>query len=155
MKKTLALIAAVVMSACSSGGDDDGTPNYPNPGEPNDSIGTATQMTPGIPVVATISTEADYDFYKFTVPSGGATVNFQTFDSGGTSCDLGGNSVDPVVAVYAATDLTYPEAQSDDSGINWCEDFNVTLPAGTNYVVVRAYPGVPLPMIYTLKVNIL
>jgi len=146
MKKTFALAVAAFLAAC---GSDSSAPT-PDPGEPNGSIAEATQMTPGTPVVATITGPTDYDYFKFTVPAGGATVLFQTFDQGGTSCDLANDSVDPFVEVYNTAGSLV--GWSDDSGINWCEDFSLTLAAGTNYVAVSGYP--PYPFVYTLKVTI-
>ncbi len=154
MRKALPIVAAAVVSAC--GGGSSSGPTTPNPGEPNDTIETATPLTMGTPVVATSSAGTDYDFYALTVPSGGATVRFQTFDQGGASCDLAGGTVDTFVEVFDAsgTLLTW----SDDSwpGPNGtgtrCEDFTWSLPAGASYVAVSGYP--PYPFVYTLVVTI-
>jgi hypothetical protein len=43
-------------------------------------------------------------------------------------------------------------AESDDSGLIWCEDFDVTLSEGTNYVEVGGWQ--PIPFVYTLKVSL-
>jgi hypothetical protein len=150
MKKILALVAAALVSACSGSKSDSGGGNT-NPGEPNGTIAQATQMTLGTPIVGTVSTESDLDVYKFTVPTSGATVRIQTFDQGGVNCDPTNESVDTKVVVYDTAGNKVTE--SDDSGLIWCEDFNVTLGAGTNYVEVSGWP--PIPFVYTLKVNVL
>jgi hypothetical protein len=160
MKKTFALFAAAVVSACSGSSRDSTTspaaPIAPNPGEPNETLATATPLTPGTPVVATISSGTDLDSYKFTVPSGGATVHFQTFDQGGTACDPAHAGVDPVVEVLDAsgTSLWYEDdSPSVPTAQPYCEDFTVHLDAGTNYVVVSGWE--PFPFVYTLKVDVL
>jgi hypothetical protein len=147
MKKILAVVAAALVSACS--GSDKASDGNSNGGEPNDTIGQATSMTPGAPIVGTI-TESDLDVYKLTVPTGGATVNIQTFDQGGVDCDPTDEAVDPKIVVYDAAGNKV--AESDDSGRIWCEDFDVTLAAGTNYVEVSGWP--PIPFVYTLKVSV-
>ncbi|HET8542087.1 MAG TPA: hypothetical protein VFL83_19575 [Anaeromyxobacter sp.] len=161
-KKTLAIVAAAVVCAC-GGGKDSGSPagdpnagdpnaGEPSAGEPNGSMVAATPLTLGTPVVATLPDVNDYDFYKFTVPARGATVHVQTFDQGGTGC----NSVDTYVEVYDSTPVSDPidawVTDSDDTGINTCEDFTVTLPEGTNYVAISGWSGFPFS--YTVKVSI-
>lgn len=147
MKTRLAILLAAALSACSGGGGD----QTPASDEPNDTIAQATALTPGTPVIATISTESDVDWYKFTVPAGGANVRFQTFDEGGVTCDPNHGAVDPFIDVYdAATTFV---AHDDDGGVPpFCEDLTVALPAGTNYVKVGGYP--PVPFNYMLKVTI-
>ncbi|HEU4384923.1 MAG TPA: hypothetical protein VFR85_15685 [Anaeromyxobacteraceae bacterium] len=147
MKRTLALVAAVVASACGGSGKDGGNAT---PGEPNDTIAQATPMTLGTPMVGSISTQADVDVHKLTIPPGGATVRIQTFDQGGVDCDSTNEAVDTKIVVYDATGATV--AESDDSGLVWCEDFNVPLAAGTSYVAVSGWP--PVPFGYTLKVAV-
>lgn len=149
MRKILALVAAALVSAC-SGSSNDGAGGNANPGEPNDTIAQATQMALGTPIVGAISTPSDLDVHKLTVPTGGATVRIQTFDQGGVDCDPIDESVDTKVVVYDAAGSEV--ARSDDSGLIWCEDFEVALAAGTNYVEVSGWP--PIPFTYTLKVGI-
>lgn len=148
MKRIMAVAIVAMLAGCGGGG---GSKNDGNPGEPNDSTGTATPAALGTPVVATISTVTDYDYYKITVPAGGATVNIQTFDQGGVACDAAGDTVDTWVDVFDAsgTWLTF----SDDSGLNFCEDFTVALPEGVAYVAVSGFP--PYPFLYTVKIRIL
>jgi hypothetical protein len=147
MNKTMsALACAALLAGCSSGDDDGGS--FPNPGEPNETLATATALPLGTLIAATIANDADYDFYKFTLATA-ATVHIQTFDGGGTSCDLANDSVDPFVEVYNSSQSWV--TLSDDSGINWCEDFTVFLPAGTNYVAISGFP--PYPFVYTLVVT--
>ncbi len=159
MKRTLAVVAAALLvAACGSGSDS--APSYPNPGEPNDTIQTATPMTPGTPVVATMGSAVDYDFYSFTVPQGGAYVRFQTFDESGVTCGTAGTyNIDTYVDVFDANGT--PVGSADDTAViggsaTYCEDYTPTnpLPAGTNYVAVSTYPGLPV-FVYTLKVTIL
>ncbi|HEY6002363.1 MAG TPA: hypothetical protein VIV57_05760 [Anaeromyxobacter sp.] len=149
MKKILAMVAAALVSACGGSSKDGGTPNT-NPGEPNNTIAQATQITAGTPILGTISTDADVDVHKLTVPSGGATVHIQTFDQGGVNCDPTNETVDTKIVVYDGAGTKV--AESDDSGLIWCEDFDVTLGEGTNYVEVGGWP--PIPFVYTLKVSI-
>lgn len=154
MKKIAALIASAVVSACDGAGD---APAPPDPGEPNGSVETATPLTPGTPVVATISATTDADYFRFSVPAGGASVRVQTFDEGGATCGLASAPLDTYVEVFdpAATPLLDCDAvpsPCDDSGVGWCEDVTVVLPAGTSYVAVSGYP--PYPLVYTLVVTI-
>ena len=158
MKKTLAIAAATLLAACGSGSDS--SPSLPNPGEPNDTIATATPMTPGTPVVATMGSAVDYDFYAFTVPQGGAYVRFQTFDQSGVTCGAPGTyDIDTYLDVFDSGQNWV--ANSDDSAVingvsTYCEDYTTAnpLPAGTNYVAVSTYPGLP-EFVYVLKVTIL
>ncbi len=150
MKSTLAPLAAAALVACSGGSG--ASPAYPNPGEPNDTLAQATQLAPEAPILATSSSEADYDFYAFAVPAGGATVRFQTFDETGATC----NGVDTFVELYdpAGQRLTWSDdswAGPDGRGSR-CEDFTFALPEGTAHVAVSGYP--PYPFVYTLVVSI-
>jgi hypothetical protein len=153
MKKTLALLAAACALAC---GGSSSSPTLPNPGEPNDILAKATPLTLGTPIVATSSSETDFDFYAFAVPPGGAAVRFQTFDESGVSCDPINDLVDTYVELYDASGTRV--ARSDDSWVlpngprTRCEDFTFALPAGTSYVAVTGYP--PYPFVYTLVVSI-
>lgn len=121
-----------------------------NPGEPNDTIAQATPMTPGTPIVGTISTDTDLDVYAFALPAGGATVRIRTFDRGGVDCDPTNEAVDTKIVVYDAAGTIV--ATSDDSGRIWCEDFTVALGEGTSYVEVGGWP--PTPFVYTLAVDV-
>jgi hypothetical protein len=118
-------------------------------------MGTATQLTIGTAIQATISSGTEHDYYKFTVPAGGATVRVQTFDQGGTVCDPTNETVDTIVFVYDSSGALVD--WFDDTTVNkvwqsWCEDFTVALPEGTNYLDVQGYP--PTPFVYTVKVTI-
>jgi hypothetical protein len=150
MKKIFAILLAAGLAACSGGGDDDGATVTPSNGEPNDTMAQATLLTLDTPVSGTISARSDVDFYKFTVPAGGATVRFQTFDSGGTQCDPNFGNVDPFLEVYDPTQVFVDG--DDDSFAPFCEDFSVALPAGLNYVMVGGWE--PVPFNYVLKVTI-
>lgn len=147
MKTTsaLALVCAALLSAC-SGGDDDKQPNDPN----NHDFATATVLGSPGSARGNLASDEEYDFYKVTVPAGITALNIQTFDAGGTSCDLANDGVDPFVEVFNASEGFV--TASDDSGINWCEDFIVAVtPGAVYYVVVSGYP--PYPFTYTLKVT--
>lgn len=148
MRSILAAGLVALLAAC--GGGSDGGSN-PNPGEPNDTFAQATPITPGTPLVATISAANDFDFYSFTVPAGGRNVRFQTFDAGGTQCDPANENVDPWIEVFDGAQQSVDG--DDDSFFPWCEDLTTFLPAGTNYVVVGGYA--PYPFVYTLRVTIL
>jgi hypothetical protein len=155
MRTPLATLAAVLALAC-GGGTTGGTPDLPNPGEPNDTILTPTPLGVGTPVTATASGETDFDFYAFTVPPGGATMRFQTFDRSGTACDPVNQLVDTFVELYDAAGARL--AWSDDSWVladgtrTRCEDFTFPLPEGPAYVAVTGYP--PYPFVYTLAVSV-
>lgn len=163
-KKMPAILVLAVVCACSGGKDGGGTTTGTDPnaggspstadltaGEPNGARETATQLTSGTPVVASLPV-GDYDFYKFTVPAGGATVHVQTFDEGGTGCA----SIDTDVEVYDSSPVVDPAdawvMESDDTGIGTCEDFTVDLPAGTNYVAVSGWSNFQFN--YTVKVTV-
>jgi hypothetical protein len=139
----LALVAAALLAAC--GGSDPAPP----PAD-HDSLATAYPIALGRPEVATITAGTDYDFFAFPVPEGGATVRVQTFDGGGSSCDLEGGAVDTFVQVFEPGGAR--TLWSDDSGIYRCEDVRVELPAGTGYVAVTGYA--PYPFDYTVVVTV-
>lgn len=145
-----ALLAAATLAAC--GGD--GAEPPPSPaGEPNETAAQATPLTVGTAVTGTIASEADLDFYVFTVPAGGASVRFQTFDAGGTLCDPTNEGVDPYLDIFdgAVTHVAHGDDVGAGAGV-WCEDLTVSLAAGTNYVSVGGFP--PVPFTYVLKVTI-
>ncbi len=156
MRNALAVLAVLACALACGGGGGGGTPDLPNPGESNDTRATAFPISLGTPVVATSSSETDFDFYAFTVPPGGATVRFQTFDRTGVACDPVNHLVDTYVELYDASGTRL--AASDDSWVlpdgtrTFCEDFRFALPAGTQYVAVTGYP--PYPFVYTLVVSI-
>jgi len=148
MRKIFTAALVTLLAACGGSSSD----SNPNPGEPNDTFAQATPLTPGTPMVATISAGNDVDFYSFSVPSGGRNVRFQTFDAGGSACDPANGNVDPWVEVYNGSQALV--GGDDDGGVPpWCEDVTVFLPAGTNYVMVGGY--FPYPFVYTLRVTIL
>lgn len=123
----------------------------PNPGEPNDTLGTATPIDLGTPVVASITSAGDKDFYAFTVPAGGATVRFETFDQGGTLCDPVFHGVDTIVEVFDGSGTSLG-VWDDTVNKGTCEDFSLSLAEGTAYVLLTGYE--PYPFVYTLKVSV-
>jgi len=135
-KAPFTVVAIALLSACGGGGE----PGPANPDEPNDSVPEATPVGIGTPVVARIASATDVDFYAFTVPAGGATVRFQTFDAGGVACDPTGAHVDPFIVVYDATPAL--RGSDDNSGVApWCDDLTVVaLPEGTSYVMIGGNP---------------
>ncbi len=150
MRRISALLCCALLAACGGGGDD--PPPAPNPGEPNDTFETATLITIGTPVVATIARADELDYYKFTVAAPGTTVRFQTFDAGGTQCDPVNAGVDPVIQVFGLAQNWL--GADDDTFPPWCEDLTLTLAAaGTHYVLVGGYE--PTPFVYTLKLTAL
>lgn len=151
MNRILALACcSALLAACGGGSDAPPPPPLPNPGEPNETFETATPISIGTPVVATISEQLEPDYYRFTVPTGGATVRFQTFDAGGTACDPVNGGVDPRIDVFDGA--RGPLGFDDDGGLPpWCEDLTLTLAEGTNYVLVSGWN--PTPFVYTLKLT--
>lgn len=148
MRTILAASLVALLAAC-GGGSDAPEPSQPEV-EPNGDFDSATPMTPGTRVVATISSLGDVDVFSFTVPAGGRSVRFQTFDSGGTRCDPVNETVDPWIEIYNPSRVFVDE--DDDTFPPWCEDLTVFLPEGTNYVMVGGFP--PVPFTYTLRVTL-
>jgi hypothetical protein len=144
---TPVLLLASLLLAC---GGDDGDPPPTDPNEPNDTLGEATPLTLGTPMLAAISSTSDLDHYAFTVPGGGANVRFQTFDAGGVECAPSQGNVDPYVEILDG-DGVFVDFD-DDTFPPFCEDVTVALGEGTNYVVVGGFP--PVPFAYTLRVTI-
>jgi hypothetical protein len=145
----LALVA--LLSAC--GGNSTDTPAGPSrsaEAEPNGTIAQANAVSLDAVVTGTISAADDLDYFKLTVPAGGASVRFQTFDSTGKSCDPTGMAVDPMIAVFDSAGALLTGA--DDNGLApFCEDLSVSLPAGVAYVMVAG--NAPFPFAYTLQVS--
>jgi len=146
MNRVPTLLLAAALLAC--GGDDEGPPQDAN--EPNDAFAQATPLTIGTPLVAVIATTADVDYYSFTVPAGGASVRFQTFDASGVTCQ---GNMDPIIGVFGdPPNESAPIAVSDDTGVPpLCEDLTVPLAEGTNYVGVAGWVAW---FRYTLSVTI-
>jgi hypothetical protein len=141
MKKTSALIAAALVSACS--GSKSSAP--PDRG-----------ATPLLSVAGTIANENQLDSYPFAVPSGGARVHFRTFDASGTACDPVNKAVDTTVEVMDATSTSVwyeDDSTSVQSALPYCEDFSIPLEAGAYTVLVGGWQ--PVPFDYTLKVELL
>lgn len=132
MKKALLLIVGLAAAAC-GGSDSDPSP-----------FASATPLTLGELGGGSIGSYSDFDYYEITVATG--TINVQTFDADGVGCDF---DVDPTVEVFngAKTSVGY----SDDSGINYCEDFNVAVTAGTYFLEVGGWE--PFPFTYTVRVT--
>lgn len=146
---SLALTLAALLAACGGGGD--GTPRTAEV-EPNGTTAQATPVALEATITGTITAASDSDFFSFTVPAGGATVRFQTFDAGGTACDPAGQAVDPFIAVYGAAGTSDLLGGDDDGGAPpLCEDLTLTLPAGTAYVMVGGLE--PFPFAYTLRLS--
>ena len=147
MNKTLALACAALLAACS--GDDDDK-QQPAPASGNHSFATAaTLAVPGTAANALANIE-EYDYFKITIPAGVTAINVQTFDQGGTSCDLQNEGVDPFVEVFDASQTQI--FADDDSGIAWCEDFTLPVTPGAVYfIAVSGYE--PMPFSYVLSVR--
>jgi hypothetical protein len=148
-----AVMLAALLAACGGGGSASGGsvgPTRYSEVEPNGNLAQANPISLDAVVAGTVTAIDDLDFYQLTVPAGGASVRFQTFDSTGATCDPVNLGVDPMLAVYdsAGTLLT----GADDNGLApSCEDLTVALPAGTAYVMVVGYE--PFPFAYTLRVT--
>jgi hypothetical protein len=155
VRKTLAPVTAAVLCACggsSGSSSSDGGANPQGQGEPNGTYQTATALAFGTPVIATLSSGDDYDYYAFTVPANGTTVRFQTSQEDGTACPTSG-MVDPILEVYDGTGTTsvwYADDSPDNT--NLCPEFAVVLDAGTNYVAVSGWE--PYPWNYRLEVKL-
>jgi len=143
-----ALTLTALLGAC--GGSSEPPP--PSSAEPNDTAAQASPLPLPATVAAGIATASDVDWYAFTVPAGGASVRFQTFDSTGAACDPAGLNVDPFLAVYGGDGTTLLGGDDDGGLAPYCEDLTVALPAGTAYVMVGGIP--PVPFDYTLKLSI-
>ena len=157
MKKTVAAVAAVLVTACASGGSDS-KPSGSGPSEPNDTPTQAVPIAVGTPVAGTISSATDADYYRLTV-STPTSVRIRTFDRTGLTCDPTNSAVDTYVEVRnaAGAPLTVcnqgTNFQPCDGNVdNFCEDFIVTLPAGDSFVVVTGNP--PFPFDYTLSAEV-
>ena len=145
-----ALALAALLSACGGGSDAPAGPAHSAEAEPNGTTAQANPVSLAEVVTGTITTVDDLDYFKFTVPAGGASVRFQTFDSTGKTCDPTGMSVDPMLAVYDSAGVLLTGA--DDNGLApFCENLSVSLPAGAAYVMVAGNP--PFPFAYTLQVS--
>jgi hypothetical protein len=145
MKKTSALIAAALVSACSG-----------SPAASESSAPPERGATPVLAVTGTIANENQLDAYPFAVPSGGARVHFRTFDSSGTACDPVNKAVDTTVEVLDATGTSVwyeDDSTSVPSAFPYCEDFSIPLEAGAYTAVVGGWQ--PVPFDYTLKIELL
>jgi hypothetical protein len=102
--------------------------------ENNGTTGTADPLPLGGTAEGTVAAAfSDYDYYVFAVPEGGQDVRFRTFDASGASC----NGIDPRVEIRDAMGALV--VSFDDLGDSTCEDWWVSLPAGTYYVVVMGW----------------
>jgi len=142
-----ALTTAALLAAC-GGSSEPAAPGV----EPNDAAAQASPIPLPAAVAASIATASDLDWYAFTVPAGGASVRFETFDATGAACDPSGLNVDPYLAVYGADGSTLLGGDDDGGQAPYCEDVTVVLPAGPAYVMVGGIP--PVPFNYTLKLSI-
>jgi cysteine-rich repeat protein len=120
--------------------------------EPNDSAATALPITSG----ATGGiTAGDHDYYAITL-TGPSNVRIETFDGTGGAC----TGVDTFVTLYRA-DGTTVVASDDDGGIGACSLIDPAtvvaaraLPAGTYYVMVRAFSATAVIPTYDVRVTI-
>ena len=141
MKKTSALIAAALASACSGS---------------KSSAPPARGATPVLSVAGKITSETQLDSYPFAVPSGGARVHFRTFDSSGTACDPVNKAVDTTVEVLDGTGTSVwyeDDSTSVPTALPYCEDFSIPLEGGAYTVLVGGWQ--PVPFDYTLKIELL
>jgi hypothetical protein len=140
MKTLLVLAMATVLAACGS----DSSSNNGLSDSPNGSFATATPLALGTMAGDVVSSYSDFDYFVITVATG--TINIQTFDAGGTGCNT---AVDTTIDVYTGGQVFV--SASDDSGLNYCEDFNVSVTAGTYYIMVGGWE--PFPFEYRLRVT--
>jgi hypothetical protein len=131
MKKTLALAVLMAAMGCSSSSDDGPGDSY----EPNDTPENATPISINTTVSAAINPEDDFDAYRITLGAT-TTLNIWTAERDGSGC---ASPIDTYVEIWT-TGMSFV-TDSDDSGLNFCEDFDVTLGAGSYYVVVSGYGG--------------
>ena len=106
--------------------------------EPNDDKATATPITGG--AIASLSSEADVDFFSFTVPEGG-NVFADTTDG------MGGCGFVSLISLYDATD-DEPLTTALFGGIGDCAQLDpredgaaANLPAGTYYIAIETLSG--------------
>lgn len=143
-----AIALAVLVQALLACGGEGGTPPAEGAAEPNDTLATATPITLGGSIPASIDPAADLDFYSFTVASDALDVRFRTFDASGGAC----LDIDPRIDVYGA-DGTLLAWADDGAGLGYCEDLTLTLGAGTYYVEVRWAGNGTAPFDYVLTTS--
>ena len=102
--------------------------------EPNDGPSTATAITPGDTIDATIATELDVDFYRMTLTAGSTVIVDIDAQAIGSTLDAMVGLIDPSGATVAYND--------DTDGLDPRIRYQVTT-TGTYYVEVRPYsmPG--------------
>lgn len=138
-----ALAASISLAACSPESE-------PTP-EPNNTIAQATAIAANAAVDATMDGSYDLDYYRFTVPAGGAFVGLETFDASGVGCQ----GIDPYLELVEADGTPYgwAIASDDDSGPEYCSRIVSWLAEGTYYAVV-SHAGFSAPVFpYTLVVS--
>jgi hypothetical protein len=141
---------ASLLVAC-GGSSAPAVPDHFAESEPNGTLALANAISLHSVVTGSITADTDLDFFKFTVPAGGASVRFRTFDSTGKACDPVAQGVDPYLAVYDSAGTLLAGADDTLTPPTFCEDLTVALPAGTAYVMVGGYA--PFPFNYTLQVT--
>ena len=152
-RRSCALIVLFALAGCGGGGGGGGG-GPSEVAEPNNDQTQATALALPGTASQVIGTEDDEDWYRITVPAGGATVRIRTRDASGTTC----NNVDTAVLVLSGTGTLL--AIEDDTPVPTCEDFTVPVPEGTNYIVVGGFPSTPvcsscrIPFAYSLEVSI-
>jgi hypothetical protein len=107
----------------------------------------ATSIGLDVSIDASIRDPEDIDYYVFTVPPGGAIVDFEVFDASGVTCD----TIDSIIALFAADQTTMIDLD-DDGGINGCSYLSADLPAGTYYIGVAGH--YPDSFDYVLDVSV-
>ncbi len=102
--------------------------------EPNDTFGTAQDLSSASGVVGSISPVGDQDFYVIDVPVAGSALNMETSDG------FGGCPINLDTKIYLYDPNLSQIAFDDDSGAGACSALAVTnLPAGTYFVLVEDY----------------
>jgi hypothetical protein len=114
--------------------------------EPDDVISTASPLSPGTPVVASIGSASDVDVYVFTVPANGTLVQLETSDGTGNDCvgiDTNLQLLDGAGALIV---------NQDQGGIGNCSKVVRVVPAGTYYAVVTGFAPASFP--YMLRLDL-
>jgi hypothetical protein len=146
-----AVLALLALAGCGGGGGGGGPSEV---AEPNNTAAQATVLALPGTASQVVGSEDDEDWYRITVPAGGATVRIRTRDASGTTC----NNVDTIVGVFSSA--VTPISIQDDTPAPTCEDFQISLLEGTNYIAVGGFPSTPvcsgcrIPFAYRLEVSI-
>lgn len=118
--------------------------NVVNPYDPNDTCGAGVAVGEGEFYDGFASGEAD-NYYKFTVPAGGATVDFLLQWDGAADID---------VLMFDAACGGFIGGFGGATGNN-PEDFSMVLPAGTHNLLINLYDAHDdVPHLYKMTINI-